>query len=87
MRLTQMNAGGAPIMPLLMGCTKPQPIETLEHDERVIYDPIAQVVQIDMRTIGTRSLRTSNTRYKINKLQTSTKPDRKNEIDDSKIVK
>ena len=82
MRLTQMNAGGAPIMPLLMGCTKPQPIETLEHDERVIYDPIAQVVQIDMRTIGTYSLKTSST-----KVEGHFNVDRKNAIDDQKSVK
>lgn len=80
MRQIQMNPGSAPIMPLLMGCTKPQPIETLEHDERVIYDPIAQVVQIDMRIVGTYSLKTHVT-------QPGTKADRKNEIDDSKNVK
>lgn len=69
-------------MPLLMGCTKPQPIETLEHDERVIYDPIAQVVQIDMRTIGTYSLKTSST-----KVEGHFNVDRKNAIDDQKSVK
>lgn len=82
MRQIQMNPGSAPIMPLLMGCTKPQPIETLEHDERVIYDPIAQVVQIDMRRIGTYSLKLRNT-YVGNHFSV----DKKNEIDDEKIVK
>lgn len=77
-----MNAGSAPIMPLLMGCTKPQPIETLEHDERGIYDPIAQVVQIDMRAVGTYSLKSHGT-----KVGKSTQTDKKNEIDDQKIVK
>lgn len=78
-----MNPGSTPIMPLLMGCTKPQPIETLEHDERVIYDPIAQVVQIDMRIIGTYSLKIRAT--SLGRSQWST--DKKNEIDDQKNVK
>lgn len=78
MKQIQMNQGSAPILPLLVGCTKPQPIETLEHDERVMYDPVTQIVPMDMRTVGTYSLRMR---------ATGTRIDRKNEIDDQKIVK
>lgn len=86
MTQTQMNQGSAPILPLLMGCTKPQPIETLEHEEHIIYDPVMQIAQIDMRTVGTYSLKTSNTGYYQGKVK-HFKTDRKNEIDDSKNVK
>lgn len=78
MKQIQMNQGSAPILPLLVGCTKPQPIETLEYDERVMYDPVTQIVPMDMRTVGTYSLRIR---------ATGTRTDRKNEIDDQKIVK
>ena len=87
MKQIQMNQGSAPILPLLVGCTKPRPIETLEYDERVMYDPVTQIVPMDMRTVGTYSLRSHNTSYQVNKFQKSTKSDRKNEIDDSKNVK
>ena len=78
MKQIQMNQGSAPILPLLVGCTKPQPIETLEYDERVMYDPVTQIVPMDMRTVGTYSLRIR---------ATGTRTDRKNESDDQKIVK
>lgn len=82
MKQIQMNQGGAPILPLLVGCTKPQPIETLEHDGCIMYDPIAQIIPMDMRVVGTYSLRTHSTSY-----QKGVKADRKNEIDDQKNVK
>ncbi len=78
MKQIQMNQGGAPILPLLVDCTKPLPIETLECDERVMYDPIAQIVPMDMRVVGTYSLRTRCVGGKFV---------RKNEIDDQKNVK
>lgn len=87
MTQTQMNQGSAPILPLLMGCTKPQPIETLEHEEHIIYDPVMQITQIDMRTVGTYSLKVAGTRYKNTAGGYSSKTDKKNEIDDSKSVK
>lgn len=87
MKQIQMNQGGAPILPLLVGCTKPQPIETLEHDGCIMYDPIAQIIPMDMRVVGTYSLRTRGTSYQMNKLQKGVKADRKNEIDDQKNVK
>ena len=73
-------------MPFIMGCTKPSPIEALEGDEKVIYDPMTQRTILDMRLIGTRSLRCSTT---MKKTKTSQKAvsDKKNEIDDSKSVK
>lgn len=74
------------MMPLLMGCTKPQSIEALPQEEPIVYDPINQTVIYDMRTVGTRSLKTSNTRIKVGSGY-SVKADRKNEIDDSKNVK
>jgi len=67
-------------MPLLMGFTQPQSIEEAENVS-VTYDPVFQIVY-DMRTIGTRCLKTSNT--KVGK--SGSKTDRKNEIDDSKSV-
>ena len=74
------------MMPLLMGCTKSQPIEALRQEEPIVYDPVKQSVVYDMRTVGTRSLKTSNTRIKAGSGY-SVKADRKNEIDDSKNVK
>lgn len=78
MKQIQTNHGSAPILPLLVGCTKPQPIETLEYDERVMYDPVTQIVPMDMRVVGTYSLRTRCVGGKFV---------RKNEIDDQKNVK
>lgn len=74
------------VMPLLMGCTQPQPIEILPQGKPIVYDPVKQTVVYDMRTDGTRSLKTSNTRIKVGSGY-SVKADRKNEIDDSKNVK
>lgn len=75
------------VMPLLMGCTKPQLIETTA-DTPQIYDPITQSVVYDMRTVGTYSLKTSYTTYKNSSgNMSSNKTDRKNAIDDSKNVK
>lgn len=66
-------------MPLLMGCTKPTAIETVENETRVMYDPVSQTVMIECLQIGTRSLKNSNTR-----VGNHVKTDRKNEIDDKK---
>lgn len=73
---TRMN--GIP-MPLLMGCTKPTAIETVENETRDMYDPVSQTVMIECLQIGTRSLKNSNTR-----VGNHVKTDRKNEIDDKK---
>lgn len=75
-------------MPFIMGCTKPSPIEALEGEEKVIYDPITQNTIINMRTIGTRCLKSHSTHFRPNKDHGNySKSDKKNEIDDSKIVK
>ena len=73
-------------MPFIMGCTKPSTIEAMEGDEKVIYDPMTQSTILDMRTIGTRSLKITSTRKKKGK-SFVTPQDKKNEIDDSKSVK
>lgn len=71
-------------MPFLMGCTKPSTIEAMEGDEKVIYDPIKQTNEFNLRIVGTRSLRVSMTRK--GRGANGLYQDRKNEIDDSKIV-
>ena len=73
---TRMN--GVP-MPLLMGCTKPTAIETVECETKVMYDPVTQTVAVECLQIGTKSLKNSNTRVGIH-----VKTDKKNEIDDKK---
>ena len=76
---TKTAAGQA--MPLLMGCTMPTPIEVETAEHKIIYDPLSQKVVIDMRTVGTKSLKSCYTKMShINKM------DQKNEIDDSKQV-
>lgn len=86
MLYNQTRTSCGTVMPLLMGCTKPQSIEALPQEEPIVYDPINQTVIYDMRTVGTRSLKTSNTRIKVGSGY-SVKADCKNEIDDSKNVK
>ena len=82
---TRMN--GVP-MPLLMGCTKPSAIETVENETRVLYDPVSQTVMvIDCRTVGTKSLRCSTTAFKNNLGQKTSKTDKKNELDDQNSVR
>ena len=70
-------------MPLLMGCTIPTQIELEEIDHKVIYDPMSQKVVMDMRAVGTKSLKTSHTDTGRG---TNVKIDKKNEIDDTKYV-
>lgn len=71
-------------LPLLMGYTQPEKIREAENDVRVEYDPVRQIAIVKpfiMRTVGTKSLKTSSTK----KGHTAV-VDRKNEIDDSKSV-
>lgn len=86
MLYNQTRTSCGTVMPLLMGCTKPQPIEALRQEEPIVYDPVKQTVVYDMRAVGTRSLKTSFTRYEAGKGYNS-KIDKKNEIDDQKSVK
>lgn len=76
-----------PIMPLLMACTNPSRIQEAEDETPMMYDPLAQKIEMDMRVVGTKCLKCSTTKYRINRLTTSSKPDQKNAIDDSKAVK
>ena len=46
---TRTDAGQ--VMPLLMGCTKPVPIEFEEVDHNIIYDPRTQKVVMDLRSV------------------------------------
>lgn len=78
---TRTNAGH--VMPLLMGCTKPVPIEFEEVDHNIIYDPRTQKVVMDLRSVGTKCLKTSHTETGRG---TNLKTDKKNEIDDTKYV-
>lgn len=78
---TKTKAGQ--VMPLLMGCTIPMPIEAEEVEHKVIYDPMTQKVVMDLRSVGTKCLKTSHTETGRG---TNLKTDKKNEIDDTKYV-
>lgn len=85
----QLQQGNAVPMPLLMGCTKPSKIQVMEQqDAPMIYDPVAQKIKIDMRTVGTKSLKTTQTKKPCSSLGKGyvNHPDQKNEIDDKKNV-
>lgn len=76
---TQIN--GTP-MPLLMGFTPATRIMEAGNDPRPIYDPISQIIEMDLRLIGTRSLKLVATHLPGN----ACRSDPKNEIDDQKNV-
>ena len=78
MTYNQTRMNGVP-MPLLMGCTKPSAIETVENETKILYDPIAQIAIVDCRIVGTKSLKVHTT--------AGGHQDKKNEIDDKKNVK
>lgn len=84
MLYNQTKTAAGQVMPLLMGCTPPTPIEAEEVEHKVIYDPITQKVVMDMRVVGTRSLKQAVT--STGKMGTIKHTDKKNEIDDSKSV-
>ena len=86
MKYNQTKTAAGQVMPLLMGCTMPSLIETETTEHNVIYDPVSQKAVMDMRVMGTKSLRNSSTGYTTTTGHRSTKTDRKNEIDDSKVV-
>ena len=67
-------------MPLMMNFTMPTPIE--ETDPVIIHYNDKDQITIEMRIVGTRSMRSHITR----KSHGSTR-DKKNEIDDSKSVR
>ena len=79
----QTKTAAGQVMPLLMGCTMPSPIEVEEMERKVIYDPVTQKVVLDMRAVGTKCLKTSHT---TTGRGSNVKIDKKNEIDDTKYV-
>ena len=87
MYYNQTNQWNGTPMPLIMGFTLPEPIQEVENEPSIIYDPISQTVVFDMRTVGTKCLKTTTTSKKRPSGSTSHTTDRKNEIDDSKSVK
>lgn len=84
MHYNQTKTAAGQVMPLLMGCTIPTPIETEVEEHKVIYDPMTQKVVMDMRVVGTKSLKQTVT--STGKMGTIKHTDKKNEIDDSKSV-
>lgn len=83
MAYNQKKTAAGHVMPLLMGYTIPSPIEVDEVERKVIYDPVTQKVVLDMRAVGTKSLKTSHTSTGRG---SNVKIDKKNEIDDTKYV-
>lgn len=82
---SQTRTQAGTVMPLLMGCTRPSPIETMDDEGKIIYDPMTQMSKMNMRTVGTYSLKVHATKIPTGKCGNSS--DKKNEIDDSKSVK
>lgn len=79
----QFNQGN--IMPLLMNFTTPAPIQEAD-DIKFTYNDGEQI-SYEMRTLGTRSLKSHTTRYNNSCGRERLKTDKANEIDDSKTVK
>lgn len=83
MNYNSQKTSAGQVMPLLMGCTAPTPIEVETVEHKVIYDPTTQKVVMDMRVVGTKSLKTHITH---NPKTNGNTGDQKNEIDDQKQV-
>lgn len=83
MLYNQTKTSCGTVMPLLMGCTKPQLLQEMEV-EQPVYDPMKQLLIYDMRIIGTYSLKAT---HWVKKPENSQRSDKKNEIDDQKNVK
>ena len=86
---SQTRTQAGTVMPLLMGCTRPSPIETMSDEGKIIYDPMTQMSEMNMRVVGTYSLKTHTTHVGGNGKGYAgrNQVDRKNEIDDQKNVK
>lgn len=82
--MLQQNSCGNSTMPLLMGFTPKTRIQEGGLDEHLAYNDMMQITEYDMRTVGTKSLRSSMTKSGNQGGKTT---DKKNEIDDSKTVK
>lgn len=70
-------------LPLLMDFSTPINIEVDNTSSPIIYDPLSQLSTLDMRIIGTYSLKIRGTIKPGN----HSVSDKKNEIDDQKNVK
>jgi hypothetical protein len=70
------------VMPLLMNYTSSTKIQEETNPHQYLYNDGKQIVEYDMRVVGTRSLKTSNTK----KGNCNSVLDKKNEIDDQKNV-
>lgn len=81
MTYNQTKSAAGQVMPLLMGCTMPEPIETEYFEHKIIYDPVTQKVNADLMALGTKCLKTCHTSTGRG---TNLKIDKKNEIDDTK---
>lgn len=82
MLYNQTKTSCGTVMPLLMGCTVPSKIQEETNNVSISYNPITQRTEYNMRAVGTKCV----------KIQAScvgmvNRPDRKNELDDTKIVK
>ena len=80
------NQASQDIMPLMMNFTNPT---TISNEQQIpfVYNDMDQTTDVNMRVVGTRCLRTSSTRKKTSKSGYTIYTDRKNEIDDSKVVR
>ena len=78
----QFNQGD--VMPLLMNFTTPTPIQEAE-DVMFTYNDGEQI-SYEMRTIGTRSLKSHSTKWRDSH-EGHSKTDKANEIDDSKSMR
>jgi hypothetical protein len=74
------------VNPLLLNYTPATKIEEESDSFLPLYDDANQIIY-NMRTVGTRCLRSSSTRKKVGKTGQTTALDQKNAIDDSKSVK
>ena len=77
----QRNESGN-FLPLMMGFIMPSPIEKNEIGNETMYDPISQTTDMDMRIVGTYSLKSKATITP----QHQAKSDQSNAIDDQKQV-
>lgn len=77
-----MTTNSSPTLPFILAMTEPSVIKEGTEKTHYIYDPIKDIIQIDMRVIGTKSLKSCSTKTSV-----GYKSDSKNDLDDSKSVK
>lgn len=76
------------IMPLIMSFTPSTKIQEETNPFEYAYNDEEQIIAYDMRIVGTKSLKTSQTRKPCSAVGCGyvNHPDKKNEIDDQKNV-